>query len=62
MYIAYNLPETISRNYLSGLRVKFFMGTQNLFTFSAIDLVDPEVGFTSYPLQKNINFGVNVKF
>lgn len=62
LYVAYNLSGTISRNYLGGLRVKFFMGAQNLLTFSAIDLVDPEVGFTAYPLQKNINFGVNVKF
>lgn len=62
LHIGYNLPETVSRNYLANLRVKFFAGAQNLFTLSAIDLVDPEVGFTNYPLQKNINFGVNVKF
>lgn len=60
--IAYNIPESFSRNYLANLRVKVFAAGQNLLTMSAINLVDPEVGFTSYPLQRNINFGVNVKF
>ena len=62
LYIAYNIPESISRNLIDGFRVKFFIGAQNLLTFSAIDLVDPEVSFTNYPLQKTVNFGVNINF
>jgi len=60
--IAYNLPESFTRKYLGNLRVKILAGGQNLLTMSATDLVDPEVGFTSYPLQRNINFGINIKF
>jgi TonB-linked SusC/RagA family outer membrane protein len=60
--LAYNLPESFTRKYLGSLRLKFFAEGQNLFTMSATDLVDPEVGFTNYPIQKNINFGVNIKF
>lgn len=62
LYVAYNLPESLSRNYLGNLRVKIFAGGQNLFTMSGTNLVDPEVGFTNYPIQKNVNFGINVKF
>jgi len=60
--IAYNLPESFTRSYLGNLRVKIFATGQNLFTMSATNLVDPEVSFTNYPIQRNINFGVNVKF
>jgi len=42
--------------------VKIMAGGQNLLTMSATNLVDPEVGFTSYPIQRNINFGINIKF
>ncbi|MDL2257118.1 SusC/RagA family TonB-linked outer membrane protein [Bacteroidales bacterium OttesenSCG-928-I14] len=62
LYLAYSLPESVSRNYLGNLRVKFFVGGQNLLTMSACDLVDPEANFTNYPMQKNINFGINIKF
>ena len=62
IHVAYNLPESFCRNYLGNLKVKFFAGGQNLFTMSACDLVDPEVNFTNYPLQRNINFGINLKF
>lgn len=60
--VAYNLPEAFTRKYIGNIRVKVFAGGQNLFTLSAIDLVDPEVGFTSYPVQRNMNVGVNLKF
>lgn len=60
--VAYNLPESFCRNYLANLRIKLMLGGQNLLTFSACDLVDPEVVFTNYPIQRNINFGINVKF
>lgn len=62
LYLAYNIPQSVCRNYLGDLRLKVFAGGQNLFTLSGCDLVDPEVGFTSYPVQRNINFGINVTF
>jgi TonB-linked SusC/RagA family outer membrane protein len=60
--IAYNLPEAFTKRYLGNMRVKIMAGGQNLLTMSATNLVDPEVGFTSYPIQMNINFGINIKF
>lgn len=60
--IGYNLPDSFCRNYLGGLRVKIFANGQNLFTKSACDLVDPEVSFTSYPLQRCISTGINIRF
>ncbi|MGI5974698.1 MAG: SusC/RagA family TonB-linked outer membrane protein [Paludibacter sp.] len=60
--IAYTIPETIARQYIGNLRIKLFANAQNFLTVSAYKLIDPEVLFTNYPLQKSINFGVNVKF
>lgn len=60
--LGYSLPDTFCRNYLGGLRLKVFVNGENLFTKSACDLVDPEVGFTSYPLQRCISTGINIRF
>ncbi len=60
--VAYNLPETFCNRSLGGVRVKLFLEGQNMLTFSACDLVDPEVTFTSSPLQRTIFTGVNLKF
>jgi len=62
LYVAYNVPEAISRQYLGNIRVKIFAGGQNLVTMAACNLVDPEVNFTDYPIQRNVNFGINIKF
>lgn len=58
----YSLPETLCRNYLGGIRVKVFVNAENLLTFSACNLVDPEVTFTSSPIQRCIFTGINLKF
>ena len=60
--LAYNLPETFCQNKLGGVRVKVFVEGQNLLTFSACDLVDPEVMFTSSPLQRTIFTGIKLNF
>lgn len=60
--LGYKLPDSFCNNYLGGLRLKIFVNGQNLFTKSACDLVDPEVGFTSYPLQRCISTGINIRF
>lgn len=62
LYLGYTLPQHICRNYLGGVRPKLFVNVQNLCTISACNWVDPEVGFTSYPLQRTFSFGVNLKF
>ena len=56
------LPENFCRNYLGGLRVKIFVQGQNLLTWSRTRLQDPEVTFTSYPLQRTITTGINLNF
>ena len=60
--LAYNLPEQLCKNYLGGVRVKVFFNAQNALTFSACDLVDPEVTFTSSPLQRCFFTGINLNF
>lgn len=60
--LAYNLPELFCKNFLGGVRAKIFVNAQNLITLSACDLIDPEVTFTSSPLQKTIFTGINLKF
>jgi len=62
LQVGYNIPDAFSRQYLGNIRVKIFAGGQNLATMSACNLVDPEVDFTEYPIQRNINFGINIKF
>lgn len=60
--VSYKLPENFCRNYLGGLRVKIFVQGQNLLTWSRTSLQDPEVTFTSYPLQRTITTGINLNF
>lgn len=60
--VSYKLPENFCRNHLGGLRVKIFVQGQNLLTWSRTRLQDPEVTFTSYPLQRTITTGINLNF
>lgn len=60
--VSYKLPENFCRNYLGGLRLKIFVQGQNLLTWSRTRLQDPEVTFTSYPLQRTITTGINLNF
>ena len=60
--VSYKLPENFCRNYLGGLRVKIFVQGQNLLTWSRTRLQDPEVTFTSYPLQRTITTGIKLNF
>ena len=58
--VEYNLPYAwIKRLKVSG--VKFFMNGLNLYTWAAYDAVDPEVSLPNYPVQKVVNFGLNIK-
>ena len=62
LYVSYTLPQTFCRNFLGGVRPKFFVNVQNLCTISTCNWVDPEVNFTSYPIQRMWSMGVNLKF
>lgn len=58
--VEYNLPYNwIKKAKIAG--VKFFANAQNLFTHSAYGDFDPEVSLPNYPMQRVINFGVNIK-
>jgi len=59
--VGYTLPFSITnRIKVAGLRV--FANAQNLFTSTPYDRLDPEIyGDNSYPIQKVLNFGVNIK-
>lgn len=58
--VEYSVPyKLISRFRLSGIKV--FANAQNLATWAAYDMQDPEVTMPSYPTQKVINFGINIK-
>lgn len=60
--VSYKLPESFCRNYLGGVRIKIFVEGQNLLTWAGTKLQDPEVNFTSYPLQRTITTGINLNF
>ncbi|MDE6153051.1 MAG: TonB-dependent receptor, partial [Muribaculaceae bacterium] len=62
LYLGYSLPQAFCRNYLGGVRPKIFVNVQNLCTISGYSWDDPEVSFTSYPLQRTWSVGVNIKF
>lgn len=62
IHLAYNLPGSVCQRYLGGIRVKLFVNGQNLFTKSSLNWVDPEVSFTSAPLQRCVSTGINFKF
>ena len=60
--LSYNLPKTwISKIGMSNLRV--YGSMKNFFTFSSVDNYDPERdGDISFPLTKQLVFGVNIEF
>lgn len=60
--LSYSLPKTwVSKIGMSSLRV--YGSMKNFFTFSSVDNYDPERdGDISFPLTKQLVFGVNVEF
>ena len=62
LYLGYTLPQPFCRNWLGGVRPKIFVNVQNLCTLSGYSWDDPEVSFTSYPLQRTWSVGLNIKF
>jgi TonB-linked SusC/RagA family outer membrane protein len=58
--VGYTVPLSFSKRVrLQGVRF-FFNGT-NLLSFSQLDRIDPEVFNASYPQQRLLNFGFNIK-
>ena len=60
--LAYNLPAKALKNI--GLdRVRIYATAKNFFTFSSIENYDPERGGgISFPMTKQLVFGVNLDF
>ena len=60
--IGYTLPKNVvKRVNVDNLRV--YINGSNLFTIDSFKIADPEVGsIMAYPLQRMINFGVNLTF
>ncbi|WP_431294448.1 SusC/RagA family TonB-linked outer membrane protein [Pedobacter sp. P26] len=58
--LGYTLPPVlVKRVGLQSTRI-FFSGT-NLLTLASFDRVDPEVYNGAYPIQRLLNFGINIK-
>lgn len=60
--LGYNLPAGILES-IALRNVRVFATVYNAFTFSEIDVVDPEVGNGAvFPIQRMMNFGINLQF
>ena len=59
--VGYTLPYNVTKH-LKVAGVRFFANGLNLFTYAKYGRLDPEVNGQVYPIQKVINFGLNVKF
>ncbi|UAY55280.1 SusC/RagA family TonB-linked outer membrane protein [Arachidicoccus terrestris] len=58
--IAYTLPYSWTERLKVG-SIKVFANALNLWTWAAYDSVDPEISLPSYPMQRVINTGINIK-
>lgn len=65
LVLGYSLPENICEM-LSMQAVSLNLTGQNLLTFSKLDFVDPELGYSNrenaYPVIKSLAFGINFSF
>lgn len=63
--IGYTLPDKWVKNWGIG-SLRFFVNGTNLLTFDHIKIIDPESndndGTGTYPLQRSINFGLQINF
>ena len=58
--LGYSIPRNLlAKIHISGLRV--FVSGLNLFTIAQYKDADPEIGITSYPIQRVYNAGVSLK-
>ncbi|MFA7492614.1 MAG: TonB-dependent receptor [Proteiniphilum sp.] len=66
--LGYILPQNIMQNIGMGdLRLRLYMGAENLFTFTKYTGFDPEVSNNgidagAYPVSRKLNIGINVNF
>jgi TonB-linked SusC/RagA family outer membrane protein len=61
--VGYSLPQQLASS-LSLKKVRIYVNGRNLFHFSHFKLWDPEMGGKGlgYPLQRQFNIGINIKF
>lgn len=59
--LGYRLPDRIISP-LHLQQIRLYTTVYNAFTFDKVDVVDPEMGNgVAYPIQRMMNFGINVK-
>ena len=59
-----NLGYSLPYNWFKRLKIaniKLFVNVQNLYTWAAYGIADPEVSLPNYPIQRVINTGINIK-
>ncbi len=61
--LGYSLPKKAT-NFLFLEQLRFYVSANNLLTFDKIKVIDPELGTSEmrFPIQKNINVGINLQF
>ena len=63
--IGYSLPKHLIRKAFMK-NVRFYFTTQNLFTISGLNFIDPEAAYnnihTAYPVMKSTNIGLDITF
>ena len=62
MQLGYNIKALAKKIHAGNFRV--YVNVQNPFTFTGLDLIDPETkgGHTTYPMFKTYSVGLNVRF
>ena len=58
--LGYSLPYKWVKR-LKIANIKLFVNAQNLFTWAAYGVTDPEVSLPNYPIQRVINTGISIK-
>ena len=62
MELGYSLPSTLLET-ISLKQVRIYATVYNAFTFTDIEVVDPEAGNGAvFPIQRMMNFGINLQF
>lgn len=61
--IGYSLSDKIAKSIFIE-NIRFFVSLNNILTFDGIKIIDPELTSSGmrYPIQKSMNFGINLQF
>jgi hypothetical protein len=60
--VGYTFPKSLMKR-INVQNLRVYVNGSNLFTIDSFKIADPEVGtIFNYPLQRMVNFGVNLTF